>query len=224
MPSTDTIYSSEEDGYIAVSGANWALIREASSGTHAHTSTSFPYAVRGSVSSGRGGTTYFITRSFFLFDTSGITHVPKSANLYIWGSTNGNSDMRLVKSTQGDNLADGDFDAIYGLDWSAVDASDGSGGGDISSFVTLYDTEAIFTWATGAIANTITLNQQALIDIAGLDTFKCALLDSPNDIRDITPTSATNYSGVFYTDGGSAKAPRIVVINQDDSIMFGANF
>ena len=72
-----TIYSGTEDGYVTDNGGVWPIIRNAGTGTHSHTSTAYPYAVRASVSSGRGGSTYFITRAFFTFQVNGIINIPK---------------------------------------------------------------------------------------------------------------------------------------------------
>ena len=125
--------------------------------------------------------------------------------------------MRLVKSTQGTNVSNADFDAIEG--WVA--------GGDNSSNVTLYDTSVTNTWVTTGY-NNIELSQQALVDIAGLDNFKCCLIEYPTDLRNIAPTApggVNNKSGVSYVDSiGTSVDPKLIITEQDDAVFFGANF
>ena len=221
MPTTETIFSSTNDGRILKSDADWSTARDADSGTAASGLSTDAYAVRSSVASGRGGTTYYVARSFFEFDVSSITHVPKSASCYIHGYNLGAADMRLVQSNQSASLANGDFDAIVGWDGSS---SDGSGAGTNVSNVTLYDNAEISSWDT-AIYNTITLSQQALVHIAGLSIFKCCLIEADNDLRDVSANGPDNRSGMYFADtSGTSRDPKLVVITQDDAVFMGANF
>jgi hypothetical protein len=225
MAGTLTVYSGTEDGWILSSGSNWATVRDADSGGSVNsTSSSNAYGVRASVTTGRGGTTYYATRSFFSFDTSSINHIPKSGTIGIHGRTFGNTHMELVKSTHtigGLGLSIADFDAIDG--WGGASA-DGSGGGNEISNVTQYNSSTITSWNTGSY-NSIVLSERALIHIAGLDTFKVCLIDSVHDLRDITPISSSNYSGMYYSNNtGTTKDPKLDLRTQDDAVFFGANF
>ena len=216
-----TIYSETDDGDIYVTSSpgvsSWADARDATVGTATANAIGNTTAVRAVIIGSGRATTYSVSRAFFIFDVRGITRIPKLGRLSIYGLTNTAADMRLVKSTQGTNVSNADFDAIEG--WVA--------GGDNSSNVTLYDTSVISTWLTTAY-NNIELSQQALVDIAGLSTFKCCLINSRNDIRDVTPTAPdglTNYSGLYYRDAlGTSRDPFLNIVEQDDSVFFGANF
>ena len=221
MARSITIYSGNNDGYIFNSGSNWVTVRDADSGSSFNkTATSYPYAARASAASGRGGTTYFITRSFFEFDVSGITHMPASAKLSIRGVSYGNADVVAVKGRQSASLGMGDFDAIDGWDGGHAD---GSGAGNNSSNVTLYGAE-LSTWSTSGY-NHFTILSPGLIDIAKESLFKVCLLENDNDVKDITATSNTNYSGLRFSEyTGTSSDPALVVEEQDNAAFFGCNF
>ena len=215
-----TIYSETDDGDIVVTSSagatSWADARDATSGTATSNAQNNLRAVQ-SVIIGTGRSTYYsVSRAFFIFNLRGITHVPKSATISIKGLINSVADMKLVKSKQGTTLANADFDAIEG--WVA--------GADNTNNITEY-TAAINTWNVLAY-NVITLNQQALVDIAGLDNFKCCLIEYPTDLRNIAPTApggVNNKSGVSYVDSiGTSVDPKLIITEQDDAVFFGANF
>jgi len=216
-----TIYSSTNDGDIYVTSSpgvsSWENARDSTIGTATHNSSRNPDAIKAVIVGSGRGTHYSVSRAFFEFDTSGITHVPKSGNIQIYGRTNSGADVRVVKSNQSATLSAGDFDAIEG--WVA--------GGSNTSNVTLYDTAETTTWSVLGY-NTIVLSQQALVDIAGLSTFKCCLIESDHDLRDTTPTAPSGVntiSGVYYADvTGTSFDPKIVITEQDDAVFFGANF
>ena len=213
------IYSGLNDGWILKSDSSFSGAREATAGTSANsTASSNNFAVRTSLSSGRGGNTYYITRSFFYFDTSSVVYTPVSATLKIYGVANGAADLRVVKSTQGVSLglAVVVFDSIVGWDHDA----------DNSSNVTYYDLAETTTWSTSGY-NEITLNATALQDIAALDTFKCCLIEHDYDLRnDDSGMSAVNYSGLYYANNtGTSKDPYIsYTVADNDAVFFGANF
>jgi hypothetical protein len=216
-----TIYSGVGDGDVYVTssagGTSWEDARDATSGTATSNAIRNDVAVKAVIIGSGRGTYYSVSRAFFIFDVSGITHVPLSARILIFGYGYGNADMRLVKSNQASTVANGDFDAIEG--WVA--------GGDNRSNVTEYDTGEIATWSKTTY-NTIHLSQQALVDIAGLTLFKCCLIESDHDLRDsapVAPSGIINYSGLYYTDAlGTAKDPKLVVYEQDNAVFMGANF
>ena len=219
-----TIYSGGNDGYCYITNSNWVTARDAdTSNTVNALQSSYAYAVRAAVSSGRGGTSYVITRAFLEFDVSGITHVPKSGILGVRGHNYGNADVVAVKSNQSTPLATSDFDAIEGWDGSSAD---GSGAGTNVSNVTVYGS-VISSWSTSAY-NNFTLSQQALVDIAGLSTFKVCLIEEDADLRDITPVSPwgpLNYAGVRFSEySGTSSDPKLVIVEQDNSVFVGCNF
>ena len=219
-----TIYSDTEDGYVSISNSNWATARDAATGSsYSSSSAGTIYAIRADVASGRGGTTYFLSRSFFEFDTSGISSNVESATFKVRGYTNGTADIVAVKSNQGSSLAAADFDAIVG--WSTGSA-DGSGAGDNEGNVTKYSGE-IATWNTSAY-NDITLNSSALADMKNDDAVYICLLQYDNDLRDIAPTG-TNRTGAYYANyTGTSRDPYIdytlAPTATDNSVFFGCNF
>jgi len=219
-----TIYSGSNDGFVLKSGSNWVTVRDADTGGSSSTSqTSNSYAIRASLTSGRGGTTYYVARVFLEFDVSGITHVPESGTLEVRGHTFGNADVVAAKGTQSASLGTSDFDAIEGWDGSSAN---GSGAGSNASNITIYGSE-LSIWSVSGY-NSFTLTQQALVDIAGLSTFKVCLLENDSDIRDATPAAPSGvntYSGLRFSEYSSTGSdPKIVITEQDNTVFFGANF
>ena len=213
------IYSGTDDGWIAAEDTTFAGARDRVTGTSSDsTSTRDSFSVRASLTPGRPAPTYYITRSFFYFDTSSVVYTPASAEMKFFGNVNGAADLKIVKSTQGVGvgLATSDFDSITG--WVA--------GADNTSNVTVYDLATTTTWSTSGF-NTIPLNATALQDMAGEDTLKCCLIELDHDLRnDGTGMNTTNYSGLWYADAiGTLKDPRISYTETvDNAVFFGANF
>ena len=210
-----TIYSTNDGRVVNYETTNWTDTRDATSGNTASTGASLLDAIQISKAAGRGGTTYGCARGFFQFDTSGITHVPKSAVISIYGySTNGAGNMLGVKSTQDSSLSINDFDAIEGWETGGVD--------NVTNLT--YYTGTISSWTTSNY-NIIALTQTALVDIASLSTFKIALLQREYDVRGAEPSTAVNRSG-FHTSAyaGTTRDPKLVITEQDNSVFFGCNF
>ena len=219
MPSL-YVSADNADGYVSsTSTSNWTSARDATSGNASHNDASSSYAIRERNYAGRGGGTQRVVfRSFFTFDTSGITSAPSEAILKIRGNINGTCDFFAVKSTHSVPIVDVDLDAITG--WSS--------GADNEGNVTKYSAE-ITSWSTSGY-NDITLTEDARDDMASLSTFKVCLIGSIYDLRNVEPTA--NYdasSGVHYKDAvGTDKDPYIdytvAVAVVDDAVFFGANF
>ena len=130
-------------------GANWATARDANTASAAFTTSAWvnwATNVNYSPPGGRGGAAFYgIFRSFFYFDTSGVTGTVSAAEIYIKGFGNGSGDAILIKSNAfggdgGTALAKADFDAMPG--W--VDGSSAAGN------VTAYTSES--TWGSSASA------------------------------------------------------------------------
>ena len=213
-----TIYSSTNDGWIKTeSNVSWSDNRDATAGDALSSSdTRLAQAVSALAFSGRGATEYRVIRSFFEFDTSGISSAPDDATLKIFGYSGTAADFFVVKSTQSASLALADFDAITG--WSA--------GVDNSSNVTKYSA-AITSWsATGY--NDIALNDTALSDMASLDTFKICLIEEDYDLANSAPSTTGVYTGLYYADNsGTSNDPYVdytAATAADNAIFFGANF
>ena len=179
--------------------SSWANAREGTSGTSAlTTSTRTSTALRASRTSARGGgTSFHVNRTFFEFDTSGISATPADATLKIYGYAANTADFFVVKA---DTATDGalvtaDFDAIVGWNNSA----------DNSSNVTKYSSE-VTTWSTSGY-NDITLNSTALADMRDNGVVKFCLIESTKDLTNTAPTSEIT-TGMYFQDfSGTSNDP-----------------
>ena len=213
------IYAGTNDGFIANSDAVWATCREANGGSSSNSILSaYNTAIRASFTAGRPTGTYFVTRSFFGFDTSGVISNPIGSPIISFrGYGNANADVRVVKSTHDDSigLTTGDFASIVGWDYDA----------DNSSNVTYYDTVETTTWSTSGYIH-ITLSEQAEVDMVGLNDFKCCVIEADHDLTNSAPTSATNYNGLYFTNFlGTSRDPYITYTEgESKGLFFGTNF
>ena len=220
------IYSGTNDGYAVAANANWVTLKNTTTASAASASTGFSNtAIQGSKRTLRGGAiVYVIFRSFFEFDTSAITTTPTAATLNISGRSNNSGDFFVIGSNQGATLGTGDYDAMV---LTGIPGSyDGSGGGSIESHVVKYSAE-VTTWSTSG-NNSITLNSNALSQIASASTFKEKCMESTHDMRDIIPTT-TNRAGMIYADqAGTSSDPYLDVTEAvavtDNATFFGCNF
>ena len=223
-----TIYAHTNDGLVArFSRPSWSDARATTTGTViSSTGTYSAYACSAWRALSRGGGFAFsIYRSFFYFDTSGISSDVDSATFKVRGGGNGGGDLIAVKSNSDiETLGTADFGSIVG--WNTT--TDGVGGGDNESNVTKYSAE-ISSWSTTGY-NDITLNAQALADMRDDDTLYICLLNYDYDLKDISPTSINaNRNGLYYTNyTGTSRDPYIdyslATVATDNSIFFGANF
>ena len=201
-----TIYAASTDGNIRkfqFSGPTWATVRDASSGTvSSATSTRSSIAIRLVGQASRGGF-YDVGRSFFAFDTSGITATVASATISFFGFSNNASNIIGVKATKPDlstNLATADFQAITGF----------SAGSSMNGNVTDYTAEYSGTWSTSGY-NSITLNAAALGDLQNDSVFAICLVDYDYDYLNVDPgTSVTRNNGLYYANSsGTTADPKI---------------
>ena len=222
-----TVYAHTNDGYVVrFNQSSWVNARTGTSGTSfSSVSTLASFGVSAYRTSGRGGGYAFhVYRSFFFFDTSGISTDVSSATLKIRGASQTGGDLIAVKSNSDiEVLGTADFAAIEG--WSTgIGATDGSGAGDNESNVTKYSAE-IDTWSTSGY-NDIPLNAQALLDMRTDDTFYICVLNYDYDLKDIAPTGYdTHRNGFYYTDySGTSVDPKIEFTFKTHSTFFGTNF
>ena len=224
-----TLYAHTNDGYVArINQSSWSNARANTAGTSVN-STQIQNTVgvqADRVAARGGGYAFNIRRSFFFFDTSGISADVDSATFKVYGKSQGGGDLIAVKSNSDIlTLGTADFGSIVG--WNTT--TDGSGGGDNESNVTKYSAE-ISTWASGSY-NDITLNAQALADMRDDDTVYICLLNYDYDLLDIAPTGYTSHrNGIAYTNyTGTSRDPYIdyelaAVAVTDNSVFFGCNF
>lgn len=184
MPS---IFSNSADGTIS-SGiqSDWESAREATSGTVSSTTGATEQdAISVYAFAGRGATQYRVHRSFFFFDTSGISNTVSSATLKLrFGTTReGSANAIVVASTAfggdgGTALVDGDFDAL--------------------DFGTTYTSE-IDTSNTSTYTS-ITLNATALSDMQNNDVLIIALINHAYDYNNEPPEDANTKVKVTFAD------------------------
>ena len=222
-----TVYAHTNDGYVVrFNQSSWSDARANSAGTSANsTASSYTAGVSATRQAARGGGySFHIYRSFFFFDTSGISSNVSEATLKIYGRTFTTGDMIAVKSNSDiETLGTGDFGSIVG--WNTT--TDGSGGGDNESNVTKYSAE-ISSWATGY--QDIALNATALANMRDDDKVYICLLNTDYDLRDVEPTGySDNRCGLYYANyTGTSRDPYIdytlAPITTDNAVFFGTNF
>ena len=199
------IFADSTDGRVVnfrSGGASWATARDGGTGTTASsTQQSSVLAVGAEGNTTRGGF-YFVARSFFSFDVSGITSSVASATLNIRGRSNSSADIIVIKASKpdGSNLTTADFDAIPGF----------SAGNTMSGNVTDYSSE-VSSWSTSGY-NSITLNSTALSDLVSLNSLIVALVEFDHDYSNVAPAQdgTQRRVGLFFQNfSGTSRDPYI---------------
>jgi len=223
-----TVYAHTNDGYVVrTNQSSWSNARANTTGTGVSSTvnSSSTGAAAYRLSARGGGYVFNIYRSFFFFDTSGISTDVDSATFKVYGYSQGGGDLIAVKSNSDiETLGTDDFGSIVG--WNTT--TDGSGGGDNESNVTKYSAE-ISTWSTSGY-NDITLNAQALADMRDDAKIYICLLNFDYDLKDVAPTGYSAHKNGFYyiNNTGTSEDPYIdyelAAITTDNSVFFGCNF
>ena len=177
--------NSAQKGYGVSSGTVYSTGRSANATFAFNNQTgnaSFATGYRAVAARG-GGVQHYFYRAFFRFDTSGISSAPSAATITINGHSGfGNTgNLRLVKGTFANN--------------STCAAS------DFGSYITentAYSNE-ITSWSTND--NDITLNSDALSDMASSDHFILFLVHETHDFDNTAGSSG--YNGVYGISFGS---------------------
>jgi len=192
------IFSNTNDGKIDtgnISGHSSA--RGASTGTATANENLSSSGIKYFRTSGRGAASIAIARSFFFFDTSGVTGTVSSATLDISFSSNvftGGFNIILAKSDAfggdgGTALSNDDFNNV---DFSTPYASAVATGGS----------------STGTAA--FTLNATALADIKNNDAFIVALLEFDHDFSDSEPGDINKILSIkFAEQSGTSSDPKL---------------
>ncbi len=221
-----TITTHTDDGYISKQNSSWAGTRDATSGTYNGVQTRNTFAVQASRFASRGGgATFRVYRSFFKFDTSGVTSTVASATFKVRGYSQTAGDVILVKCPHDFGFANADFDNMTG--WT-TGSSDGSGAGDNESNVTKYSAE-VSTWTTNAAMNQIALTSSALSDMVSQDTVVIGLINYDYDLKDIEPTGG-NQNGVYFVEYSGTDSDPVIDYTlaattvSDNAVFFGTNF
>ena len=190
-----TIYAATTDNDInSGNQSSWSAARDATTGTLGGASdTSDSFAVSAILFSGRGANQYRVHRSFFHFDTSGITGTLSAGTLKLnFFNDIGDGNVIIIKS----DAFTGGSDALVADDFNNLD------------FSTAYSGE-VDTTTSGLID--ITLNATALADIKNNNDFKFAVINYDYDYNDTAPTSTTgHYVGLrFVNYSGTSSDPQI---------------
>ena len=148
-------------------------------------------AIQAVFSSGRGGGTFSIIRTFFHFDVSAITGTVSSVNLNVLGNTNTTSDGIVLKST-----------AFGGDGGTALSTSDYFSSIDFS---TAYSAE-FTTWSNSSFSpNVISLNSTAESDIQNNNDFTVALVNHQIDFSN-NSGGGRSYSFINGINAGLASS------------------
>tara|TARA_Y100000592_G_scaffold29786_2_gene47508 strand:+ start:361 stop:1125 length:765 start_codon:yes stop_codon:yes gene_type:complete len=190
MP-TEDLYVSRDARLGFFNATSWSSARDA---TSASTISNTLDRSTSAVGTNKASSKYHVMRSFFAFDTSGITTTVNSATLRLYGYGSGtNADIILVKLSSGAtgspsaNFVNGDFDAIQGF----------SSGQSMDGNVTVYSSE-LSSWSSSGY-NSITLNAAALSDIKNNNSFNFAIVEYDTDFLNSSPTTFRRI-GMHYVD------------------------
>ena len=169
----------------------------------------------------KGGVKYFLSRSFFDFDTSGISVAPSAATFKLKILTNNSCTPCIIaKSGHEPDAEEEDWFSTWITDQSVT--LSGWGSGDITAY-----SSSTAIGSTGAFTD-FTLNSDALSDMASLSIFKICILHN-NDYNDIAPSSGSLRTGVYYAnDSTSGNRPYLDYTAgttvTHNATFFGTNF
>ena len=220
-----TITANTTDGYQSSPlNASWDVVHDHVGQSNPVTNLTYSslHAIRYEYVSGRGGVKYYLTRSFFDFDTSGISVAPSAATFYLKAHTQNTCTPCIVaKSGHDPSTTTDDWFSTW-ITGQSVTLS-GWGPSDITAYSssTAMDSVDAFT--------DFTLNSDALSDMASLSVFKICVLHN-NDYNDTTPTSGNLRTGVYWADNGtSSHRPYIdytagTTAVTHNATFFGSNF
>ena len=158
-------------------------------------------AARAEYVSGRN--MYYINRSFFRFDTSGITDTLSAATFKIKTKTNRSATPCILVKSGHDH---GDSTTDWFSTWLTELGGTLSGWSNSDSEVVAYtDSTAL---ASNNNFTDFTLNASALADIKNNSNFKFVLMNYTHDYEDSAPTGIGRY-GVYWVEASSGDRPYI---------------
>lgn len=195
---TTTIYATTNTtgrGVIIKSASDWDDAVTATSGT-VISSTSYSFAVRAGVISGRGGNQYFVSRTFLYFDVSSITTTITAATVKVYASAINNGKVGMYGSTafgnNGTALTSTDFDNV---------------GGSLKSATTYND----LTWTPNSLES-FPLNATAITELNS-NGYGNYSLRNPDEVDEEEP-ELDAYAGINFQTSGTNRAQ--IVITHDD--------
>ena len=221
------IYATNDGRAIHYSTSNWVDARANQPANTISTGNRTSDSIASAKYSGRGGSQWEIARQFYTFDTSGISSTPSSATLKVFGYSNNAGDIIALKSDYSSSLVVADFDNITN-GATPLGNTDGSGAGTFASTSVVEYSGELATWSTSGY-NDITLNSDALSDMASLSTFKVVLVNYDHDYLDIEPSSTLRNGSYNSSNTGTSKDPYIdytaaTTTVTNNAVFFGANF
>tara|TARA_Y100000593_G_scaffold80838_1_gene151000 strand:- start:597 stop:1343 length:747 start_codon:yes stop_codon:yes gene_type:complete len=208
------LMSNNDDGFIwkVVAGGSWANVREATAGDGMTAGDDNGATSHVIYSTGRGGAFYVCARSFFWFDTSGITGTVASVNFELYGRAVASASSGrciIVKSNAfgGDgtaSLTTSDFDAI--VNWDHDENADDAG---VVDYSTVYDISSS-GWTTSGY-NSLTGTNQLKEDMKNNNVVIICMMSYDYDHKYIAPSSAINqHTYSWYTEKtGQTQDPRL---------------
>jgi hypothetical protein len=184
-----TIVSESGDGYIWNGDSTWSAARDAASGDAIYlTSTGVSQGIGNAMGA---GPTYYLYRSWFVFDLSTVTSEITAASLYIRGVVFAESTICMQEGTQSIPLLISEFQAFTGNSLGSV------------------------VWS--ATDNTITFNADGLTYLNSVrgSNAKICLRDYTYDFLD-SPTTTRHANGVYFSESSTpAWRPQLTVTYSD---------
>jgi hypothetical protein len=181
--------------------SSWANARDATAGDFGSDGSTINSSMTGAyrLTDPRSGSAiYGVYRSFFVFDTSGITTTVASAELSVRGYSANDGSVIAVKSDAyggdgGTNWSTSDFNNIVGF----------STGSSLAGSATVYGAQKTTTnWSTSGF-NDFTATSDLLTDMKNNDVVIVCLMDYTNDYLNVAPTAGDNNNcGGYYAEMG----------------------
>ena len=198
-----TVNSDTTDGQQS-SGFNssWDVVHDLANGQASPgiSNAYWGFGVRAVYESGRG--LYYITRSFFDFDTSGITGTLSSATLKIRSYQNTGPGLFIVKSGHDPSTTTDEWYSTWLTDQGIT--LSGWGSGDVTAYASEVDKNGV----TAGAWITFTLNATALNDIKNNNDFKIVLM-TDRDYNDSAPSGTSGEIFGLYYANSSGNEPYI---------------
>ena len=171
-------------------------------GSPSTTAATYNFAIGATFAAPRSS--FFIRRAFFEFDTSGISVTPSAATLKINVTSNSYDNSSLIAVKSGHDPSDATED--WFSTWLTGLGGTLSGWSNSDSQVVAYSSNVSAGMGAGYVD--LTLNSDALSDMASLSSFKVVVMNYTNDYLD-NSSSTEGFTGVAFSEDGSLSRPKI---------------
>ena len=188
---TTTVTAGKQAKLDSLTQLSWTAVKDAtlaSSVTQFSTATDDTTSIQGLYSSGRGGGTYRLVRTFLFFDLSGVSGTITAMDLDLYVVNGGTAVVQIAKSTAfgGDGTSDiaaGDYD-----NWSQ-------------------DSPTAYMASSANLslnANSLTLNSTAISDANNDGYLNIVIVDNVHDYNDTQPLlSIDRRSGLRFKNSSN---------------------